>query len=274
MPSVSMSPQLFVLFSSLVEEASGILYGPQDHELFGSKVADHALDLGFGSLLDYYYRLRYDDHDGSETKRLIEALLVHETYFFRELPPLVELVDSHLGPIVRKRGRARVWSAACASGEEPFTMAMLLDQRGMLDQIEITATDLSAPVLAKAQAGRYTRRALRDGHPVELAARYLDVSATGISVAPRIRDAVKFRQLNLIDRAAVEALGLFDAILCRNVLIYFRDQRVLSVVETLANSLVLDGLLAVGVSESLLRFGTSLECEERGGAFFYGKAGK
>jgi chemotaxis protein methyltransferase CheR len=274
MPSVSMSPQLFVLLSSLVEEASGILYGPQDHELFASKVADHALDLGYSSLLDYYYRLRYDDPDGTETRRLIEILLVHETYFFRELTPLVELVDSHIAPIVRTRGRARIWSAACATGEEPFTVAMLLEERGLLDQVEILATDLSAPVIAKAQLGRHSRRALRDGHPVDLATRYLDVSAQGISVAPRIRDAVRFRKLNLIDREAVERLGSFDAILCRNVLIYFRDQRVLSVVETLANSLTSDGLLAVGVSESLLRFGTSLECEERGGAFFYRKARK
>lgn len=274
MPSVSMSPQLFVLFSSLVEEASGMLYGPQDHELFASKVADHAVDLGYASLLDFYYRLRYDDADGSEMKRLIEALLVHETYFFRELPPLVELVDNQIVPIVRKRGRARVWSAACASGEEPFTLAMLLDQRRILDQVEIIATDLSATVIAKAQFGRHSRRALRDGYPVDLATRYLDVSANGMSVAARIRDAVRFRQLNLIDRAAVEALGQFDAILCRNVLIYFRDQRVLRVVEALANALVEDGLLAVGVSESLLRFGTSLECEERGGSFFYRKARK
>lgn len=274
MPHISMSPQLFMLFSALVEETSGILYGPQDHELFTSKVADHAIELGYSSLLDYYYRLRYDDVDGSETKRLIEVLLVHETYFFRELPPLVELVDNHIAPIVRERGRARVWSAACASGEEPFTLAMLLDQRGILDKVEMLATDLSAPVIAKAQCGRHSRRALRDGHPVALATRYLDVSSQGISITPRIRDAVKFRQLNLIDRAAVEPLGQFDAILCRNVLIYFRDQRVLSVVDTLANSLVPDGLLAVGVSESLLRFGTSLECEERGGAFFYRKARK
>ena len=87
-------------------------------------------------------------------------------------------------------------------------------------------------------------------------------------------DAVKFLQLNLIDREKVEALGQFDAVLCRNVLIYFRDQRVLSVVDALANSLAPDGILAVGVSESLLRFGTTLVCEERGGAFFYRKARK
>lgn len=272
MPAMALSPQLFMLFSALVEEASGMLYGPQDQELFASKLADHAIDLGFNSLLDYYYRLRYDDADGSEIRRLIEALLVHETYFFRELPPVVELVDHHLLPIVKQRGRARVWSAACASGEEPFTMAMLLDDRGVLDQVEIVATDLSTAVLARATSGRHSRRSLRDGHPVPLASRYLEVGGHNVAVAPRIQKAVRFQQLNLVDHVAIDKLGRFDVILCRNVLIYFRDDRVHAVVERLAASLKPDGLLAVGVSESLLRFGTTLTCEERGGSFFYRKA--
>src|SRR4051794_3459579 len=104
MPPVAMTPQLFVLFSGLVEEASGMLYGIQDQEIFASKVTDHALELGFASLLDYYYRLRYADPDGSEPRGLIEALLVHETSFFRELPPMIELVDHHLLPIIKQRG--------------------------------------------------------------------------------------------------------------------------------------------------------------------------
>jgi chemotaxis protein methyltransferase CheR len=114
MATQALSPQLVMLFSALVEDAAGIQYGPHEQELFASKLLDHCAELGDGSLLDYYYRLRYDDPDGVETRRLIEALLVHETYFFRELPPLVELVEYHLEPIVRQHGRARVWSAACA----------------------------------------------------------------------------------------------------------------------------------------------------------------
>jgi chemotaxis protein methyltransferase CheR len=270
---MSMSPQLFVLFTSLVEEVSGISYGLQDTELFAGKVADHAMELGYPSLLDYYYRLRYDDKEGYEIRRLIEVLLVHETYFFRELPPLVELVDSHLVPIVKQRGRARVWSAACASGEEPYTLAILLDDRGVLDQVEIVATDISASVLARAESGRFSRRALREGYPPALASRYLEVSPQGVIVAPRIRSAVRFERVNLIDTQAIAKLGRFDAVLCRNVLIYFKETRVLSVVERLAAALEPGGLLAVGVSESLMRFGTSLLCEERGGAFFYRRAG-
>jgi chemotaxis protein methyltransferase CheR len=272
MPSLTMSPQLFVLFTSLVEEVSGISYGLNDNDLFASKVADHAIELGYSSLLDYYYRLRYDDRDGYEIRRLIEVLLVHETYFFRELPPLVELVDDHLAQVCKQRGAARVWSAACATGEEPFTLAMLLDDRGILDKVEIVATDISASVLARAANGRHSRRALREGHPPALAARYLETSPQGVIVAPRIRSAVTFERVNLIDAAAIARLGTFDAILCRNVLIYFKEQRVLSVVDRIASALKPGGLLAVGVSESLMRFGTSLVCEERGGSFFYRRA--
>ncbi len=272
MPSLAMSPQLFVLFTALVEEASGIAYGIDDSELFASKVADHAIELGYGSLLDYYYRLRYDDPDGYEIRRLIEALLVHETYFFRELAPLTELVDGYLATVVEQRGRARVWSAACATGEEPYTLAMLLDERGLLDKVEIVATDISGSALARAESGRHSRRSLRDGYPPALAARYLEVSSHGVLVAPRIRGAVTFQRLNLIDAAAIASLGQFDAILCRNVLIYFKESRVLAVVDRLTAALRPGGWLAVGVSESLLRFGTSLICEERGGSFFYRRA--
>jgi chemotaxis protein methyltransferase CheR len=264
-----LSPQLFVLFSTLVEEVSGMLYAQQDRDLFASKLTDHAAELGYTSLLDYYYRLRYDDRDGVETRRLIEALLVHESYFFRELPPVLELVDHHLVPAIERRGRARVWSAACAGGEEPFTVAMLLAERGLLDKVEIVATDLSATVLARAAGGRHSRRALRDGHPAAIAAKYLDSSSQGISVSPRIRDSVRFERLNLLDTKAITELGTFDVILCRNVLIYFHERRAVQVVEQLANALRPDGVLAVGVSESLLRFGTSLTCEERNGSFFY-----
>jgi chemotaxis protein methyltransferase CheR len=86
---------------------------------------------------------------------------------------------------------------------------------------------------------------------------------------PRIRDAVRFRTLNLLDHTAITQLGTFDAILCRNVLIYFREPQIIGVIERLGTALVPDGLLAVGVSESLMRFGTALTCVERGGAFFY-----
>jgi chemotaxis protein methyltransferase CheR len=267
----ALSPQLFAVFAGLIEEASGLHYAPADRELFASKLTAHAAERGHDLLLDYYYRLRYDDAAGAELASLIEALLVHETYLFREADALIELVDGHLVPIVRARRRARVWSAACSTGEEPYSLAMLLDARGVLDAVEIIATDLSPAAIELARRGRLGRRALRNGHPAELAARYTEVGAQGITVAPRIRRAVQFSTLNLVAPAA-PVPGVFDVILCRNVLIYFQDEQILRVVDRLADQLAPDGLLAVGVSESLLRFGTRLVCEERSRSFFYRRA--
>jgi len=266
---LELTPQLFAIFSTLVEQSCGLHYDALDRDLFGTKLAAHAAELGYDSLLDFYYRLRYDDPDGSELQKLAEALVVHETYFFRELEPLRTLVDHYLAPVIAERGRARVWSAACATGEEPLTLAMLLAERDLLDRVEIVATDLSSVAIARAKEGRHARRALRSEHPTELAQRYLDRVGTGVIVTPRIHRAVEFRTLNLLDDAAIAALGRFDAILCRNVLIYFSDELVVKIVDKLARALLPNGVIAVGVSESLLRFGTSLVCEERGSSFFY-----
>jgi chemotaxis protein methyltransferase CheR len=267
-----LTPQLAAIFANLVEEVSGLHYGPKDRELFAEKITAQAEEAGFETLLDYYYRLRYDDPSGEATRALIAAMLVHETYFFRELAPLQQLVDGHLARVVAAHGTARVWSAACSTGEEPMTLAMLLDERGLLGAVEIVASDLSESALAVARRGRHGRRALRDGHPAALARRYLTVDEHGVTVAPRIRDAVSFRTLNLLDAVGIAALGAFDLVLCRNVLIYFRDALITRVIDALAGALAPAGILAIGVSESLLRFGSSLVCEEQGGVFFYRKA--
>jgi chemotaxis protein methyltransferase CheR len=162
-----------------------------------------------------------------------------------------------------------VWSAACSTGEEPTTLAILLDQRELLDRVEVIASDISAAAIAKARTGTFGRRALRDGYPAELAARYLEQGPGGVRPASRITDAIRYLNINLLDAAKVRHLGTFDAILCRNVLIYFRDAQIVRVVSTLRDQLAPSGVVLVGVSESLLRFGTALACEERGGAFFY-----
>jgi chemotaxis protein methyltransferase CheR len=266
--SLEMTPQLFAIFSSLVEEACGLHYGPGDRELFASKVAAQAVEAGFDSLLDYYYRIRYDDPDGAELRALVQVLLVHETYFFRELPPLI-VIAGLLADRVAAFGRARVWSAACSTGEEPLTLAMLLAERGILDRVDVLATDLSEQAIQRARENRHSRRSLRAGHPVELAQRYLDATRDGVAAVPAIKEAVRFGVLNLLDARAVARLGVFDAILCRNVLIYFRDEQIVRVVERLRSALAPAGVLAVGVSESLLRFGTTLACEERSGVYLY-----
>lgn len=262
------SPQVLALFAALVEERVGLCYRLADRELLAGKLLARMADAGFDSLLDYYYFIRYDDPAGEEMTRLLEVLLVHETYFFRELHSLEVAVDHVVAPVVRREGRARVWSAACATGEEPVSLAVLLADRRLLDACEIVASDVSATVLERARQGRYRSRALRtDGRA--LAERWLERSGDDIVVPPRLLAAIDLRQVNLCDREQVAALGRFDLIVCRHVLIYFSEPTIVSVVASLAEQLREGGAVLVGVSESLSRFSTRVVGEELAGAFLY-----
>ena len=266
--ALPLSPQVFSILSALIDEHTGLHYDLHERELLAERVSGRALERGLESLLDYYYFLRYDPSAAQEFITLADALVVNETYFFRELPPLKLLAEHFLPQRVASGVRPRVWCAACSTGEEPFTLAMLLDEAGLLDQVSIVASDLSGKALAHAKAGVYKRRSLR-ALPNGVVGRWLEGDETGMRVAPHIARAVDFRQVNLVNDAELLALGEFDAILCRNVLIYFRDRTVERVVAQLRGRLKPDGCLVVGTSESLLRFEVALNCEEHRGSFFY-----
>jgi chemotaxis protein methyltransferase CheR len=265
-----MSPQVFSILSALVAERTGLHFDAQHAQLFAEKITGRAVEAGFQSLLDYYYFLRYDAGGPPELDTLVEALVVGETYLFRELAPLKTLVSDLVVPAVEGGRRPRIWCAACATGEEPHTVAMLLAARGILDEVDLVASDISAAALARARSGRFGRRAIRQVVPA-FAEPWLQIEEREVAVRPVLTDAIDWRRINLIDDAAVAALGTFDVVLCRNVLIYFSDDTARRVVERLAARLRLGGALFVGISESLLRFGTSLSCEEQDGVFMYKK---
>jgi chemotaxis protein methyltransferase CheR len=267
MPSLPLSPHVFTILAMLIEERAGLHYSLEDQELLADKVSTKALEAGFESLMDYYYYLKYDPAGPAALDALIDTLLVHETYFFRDPLPL-EVLSDDIELAVRAGGRPRIWCAACSTGEEPLTLAMMLHQRGVLDEVSLLATDYSQRTLNRAQQGEHNLRALR-ALPAGIEGRYLEVVRGRPVVRSELVAAVEWRRLNLIDAAAIAALGLFDAILCRNVLIYFQDEMARRVVESLTRALLPGGSLVVGTSESLLRFGTALECHERRGAFLY-----
>jgi chemotaxis protein methyltransferase CheR len=271
--SLPLSPQVFAIISRLIEDGTGLHYDPRDADLLADRLSTRATELELDSLLDYYYYLRYGADGPRELDALVELLVVNETYFFREAEQLRALVDLLLPAIVAKRGRARVWCAACSTGEEPLTLTLLLRERGLLPQVDLVATDISTRVLAKAAAGVYGGRSLR-AVDENNRRRYFEERGDGVVRVPEeLVRAVRWQKLNLLDAAAVAALGTFDVILCRNALIYFADETVVRLVHRFAQSLLPSGLLLVGASESLLRFATPFDCEEHGGAFFYRKAG-
>jgi chemotaxis protein methyltransferase CheR len=149
-------------------------------------------------------------------------------------------------------------------------VAMMLAARGILDEVDLVASDVSESALERARSGRFKGRALRQSLP-PFAQPWLDIDEQGVSARPRLTLSIEWCRINLIDRAAVAALGTFDVVLCRNVLIYFSDQTARQVVDGMAAVLRPGGALFVGVSESLLRLGTTLICEEHQGVFLYKK---
>jgi chemotaxis protein methyltransferase CheR len=269
-----LSPQVFAIISHLLEETTGLHYDVKESDRLAERLSMRAAERELDSLLDYYYYLRYDEGGPRELDALVDLLVVNETYFFRESDQLRSFASVLLPRLLETRPLARIWCAACSTGEEPHTIAMMLDERGLLGRVEIVASDISARVLVKAKNGAYTGRSLRVLADEDRARHFVDLGDGTVRVRDHLRAAVRWERVNLFDAAKVSALGAFDAILCRNALIYFRDEAVLRLVERFASALTPGGLLLVGASESLLRFGTILDCEEHGGAFFYRKAAR
>ena len=267
--SLPLPSSVFTILSGLIEERLGIFYSLDDSDLLAEKVSPRAIERGFDSLLDYYYFLRYDPAAEAEMAPLADALVVNETYFGRERDQLEVLVDRLLPPLLEGRDKVRIWSAACSTGEEPLTLAGLLSERGLLPRVEIVASDISQRALTVAKAGKFKGRSLRALPPG--ASAWLDIDDQVATVRESVARSVSWHRLNLVDSRAVRELGRFDVILCRNVLIYFRDATIKELAAAFEASLTPNGFLLIGASESLLRFGGGLHCEEHGGAFFYRK---
>src|SRR5215212_919685 len=189
---------VLTILGALVEERVGLHYRMEETDLFWSKVASRMEEAGFDNALDYYYFLRYDDQARIELDALVEALVVGETYLFRQIDPLRAAITHVVRPAIEARGRARIWSAACSTGEEPFTLAMLAAHEGILGSTDIFATDVSERSIRRARAGNLSHRAFRavDEAP-ELTARWLVPDADGkLTVASTIRQAIRFDRLN------------------------------------------------------------------------------
>ena len=266
--TLPLSPQVFAILSSLIEERLGLFFSADYRAALVEKLSPRALELGFESMLDYYYFLRYDQAATAELLAVADALTVNETYFHREVTQLRVLVEDRLASLVAGGGRPRVWCAACSTGEEPISLASLLDERGLLGSVELVASDISERALQVARRGQYGARAVR---AFETLPHWLRRDGEFHVASPRLRESIDWRRVNLLDATAISALGLFDAIICRNAMIYFRDETTQAVVSRLHGALVPDGYLLIGASESLLRLGTAFVCEERRGAFFYRK---
>lgn len=272
---LGLSEAALPLLRDLVQEHLGIFYEASRLDTLRDRLAPLVIERGFQSFLDYYYLLKYDASPEDEWSRVMDALSVPETYFWREIDQLRAVVDVVLPELIRQRPVApvRIWSVPCATGEEPLTLAMLLDERGWFEraEVEIHAADGSAAAIERARAGRYRERSFRSLPPT-LRERYFrsngDHWLVDSSLHARVRS---WTVLNLMADADAEVMTGAPIVFCRNVLIYFSETGVRRVVDRFARIMPAPGYLCVGASESLLKVTMRFELDEIGGAFVYVK---
>jgi chemotaxis protein methyltransferase CheR len=253
----------YALFQALIRREAGIALGPQKRPLIIARLLPRLRALGLRTFAEYYQQVIREE-GGLELQRMIDCICTNETRFFRE-PAQFELLRSTLIPAFRAAlpRPIRVWSAACSTGEEPYSAAMTLlhglPRSGF--PIQIVATDLSTRALERAQ-----RAIWPIDQAAEIPSEYLNAfmlrgkgaQRGNMKAGPELRALVSFRRHNLI-AAAPPALGLFDLILCRNVLIYFDAATRALVVSRLLDSLRPRGFLFLGHAEGLGPMSSQME---------------
>jgi chemotaxis protein methyltransferase CheR len=265
------------LMRDLVAGKLGVHYDDGRLDLLRDRIVPLAIERGFDSMLDYYYLLKYDAEAETEWPRVMDALSVQETYFWREADQFRALASIIVPRLIeRSRPRIRIWSVPCATGEEPLSIAMALEEARCFTRatIEIHASDASDAALARVRGRRYGRRSFRQ-LPDALRDKYFtkDPAKDEWTVSQSLFNRVtSWNRLNIMDSHQVSGMGSFDVIFCRNLFIYFTPACVREVAAQLARALPSPGFLCVGAAESLLKAGTGLDLQDIGGAYVYVKA--
>ncbi len=249
----------FELIRDFIWEKSGIYFETTKRQYFIRRLQNRMKLLGCHRMKDYYYVLKYDS-TGSEMLELMGLLTTTETYFFRNAPQLQSFEEEMLPAILQKKRETAkphiyIWSAGCSSGEEPYTLAMiLLETIPDIQQwkISIVGTDINTKMLAKAREGLYTARSLRDT-PERYISRYFRPEGEYYRIAEHVKRFVTFRFGNLVEPQDAALIQNVDCVFCRNVLIYFNVDSSKKVVNIFYDNLARHGYLLLGHSESLYR---------------------
>ncbi len=250
--------RFFDLLRKMILELSGIAIPQSKRYLLESRLAHRLRATGCASFEEYYYLLRYGTTKEPEQVRMIESITTNETFFFREPTHLCAFREEILPALMETRraegqSTIRIWSAACSTGEEPYTLAMVLhemasDVSGM--QIQILASDINESVIRSARRAIYGENALRH-LPATMRRDYFVAADHGVRLRDDIKAAVRFANLNLLDRERLMLLQGMDIIFCKNVLIYFDLAVRRAVVANLYDVLAPGGILIIGQTESL-----------------------
>ena len=270
--SLTLKEKTFTLLRDLIHARFGIYFENGQHQSLADKLSGRVMEKGFSSFLDYYYLLKYDPNAADEWERVMDALSVRETYFYREIDQIRAVVDELVPRWLDRRPGVplTIWSAACATGEEPLSIAMALNEAGLLDSqlVRIVASDASAASIAAARRAVYRDWSFRN-FPAALRDKYFVSVEGGRKIAADLHRRVSFMQLNLLDETAIDQAAGAPIIFCRNVFIYFSPEAIRKVAAAFHRRMPSPGWLFLGASESLLKIFPAFELETMGKAFFY-----
>jgi len=250
-----MKPRSFEILAALLLRGSGLVIGPEKQYLLETRLGGIMRQIGAADLDQLAERLQAPG-SGDAERQVIEAMTTNESFFFRDEKPFIHFRTTALPRLHATRppgARVRIWSAASSSGQEAYSLAMIIaEMRASLGsrEVEIVGTDLSREQVHRAQEGLYSQFEVQRGLPMQHLVKYFRKDGTNWRLNDTIRSMVNFREWNLL--ADPRPLGSFDVVFCRNVLIYFDRPTKTRVLDGIARQMAPDGLLYLGGAETVL----------------------
>lgn len=270
-----LTDELFDKFTKLIYKKTGIHYEYNKKYYVQKRIEKRAEILEMESLSEYFIMLKFAE-DPSEFDQLINDLTVNETYFFRDFPQLSNFAEDVL-PIFERENESskkiKIWCAACSTGEEPYTLSIILQE--MLEnyekwEIQIIASDINTEVLQYAKIGLYESRTVKDVPP-EYLEKYFTRRHDKYLINLNVRKPVTFKRINLMDENEMSNINGCDFIFCRNCLIYFNDESRKSVLYSFYKSLNPGGFIFLGHSESVGRISSAYKVQRIGDTIVYSR---
>jgi chemotaxis protein methyltransferase CheR len=258
---IPLEEEVFRLIRDFVRDYCGIYFDDDSRYLLEKRLSRRVRSLHFSNFREYYRYLLYHKNREEELTSIIDIITVNETYFFREqnqLKTFSEEILPELKDINKDKKRLRVWSAGCSTGEEPYTIGILILEKGYFNNwnIEIFGSDINQRVLQAARSGIYRKNSFRATEPYFLR-KYFREEDNISRISDNVKKYVNFSHLNLLDPFKVKLVGTVDVIFCRNVLIYFDYPSRKKVIDMFYERLADGGYLLLGHAESLINISTA-----------------
>ena len=281
MSTLTANQEEFALFKRYIEQNCSIALTDDKKYLLESRLTRLVVESGCETFLDFYKQITKTNSPALRDK-IIDAMTTNETLWFRDSSPWIAFRDKILPEMAERRhsGKIRIWSAACSTGQEPYTIAMVIDdfcrrQGGSIgtQHFEITATDISTSALFIAMAGRYDRISMNRGFTEDWSGfkdRYFEKKGPVSLIKDDIKKMITFKRFNLQD--SLTLLGVFDVVFIRNVAIYFSEAFKIDLYKRIQRAMNRDGYLILGSSETLMGYSSDFVSGQHGRAMFYRKS--